>query len=278
MTPTTTQQQEAEVTALPAPVLEVKDLHVRFEQAGGDPVTVLHGIDLAVHAGQRLGLVGESGSGKSTVSLTCMGLLPANATAAGQVFLNGTDILAGGERSIRPHRWKDIAMVFQGAMAAFNPVRTIGKQIAEPMLLHHTQPHRKAARAHTEHLLDLVGLTPAVADRYPHELSGGMRQRAVIAMALACEPKVLLADEPTTALDVIVQAQIADLLVDLTDRLGLGLILVSHDLPLVSQYCEHLAVMRNGQVVEHGPSARLRTDPAHPYTRQLFDASEEAAR
>ncbi|MFD5814112.1 ABC transporter ATP-binding protein [Streptomyces sp. NPDC127038] len=278
MTPTSTQPQEAKGTAVTTPVLEVKDLHVRFEQAAGEPVTVLHGIDLAVHAGQRLGLVGESGSGKSTVSLTCMGLLPANTTVAGSVLLNGTDILMGGERSIRPHRWKDIAMVFQGAMAAFNPVRTIGKQVAEPMLLHRTQPHRKAARAHTEHLLDLVGLTPSVADRYPHELSGGMRQRAVIAMALACEPKVLLADEPTTALDVIVQAQIADLLVDLTDRLGLGLVLVSHDLPLVSQYCEHLTVMRHGRVIVQGPSARLRTDPVHPYTRQLFDASEEAAR
>ncbi|MFJ8153668.1 ABC transporter ATP-binding protein [Streptomyces sp. NPDC094468] len=278
MTPASKQPQEAGSASVTTPVLEVKDLHVRFEQTGGEPVTVLHGIDLAVHAGQRLGLVGESGSGKSTVSLTCMGLLPAGATAAGRVLLNGIDILAGGERSVRPHRWKDIAMVFQGAMAAFNPVRTIGKQIAEPMLLHRTQPHRKAARAHTKELLDLVGLTPGAADRYPHELSGGMRQRAVIAMALACEPKVLLADEPTTALDVIVQAQIADLLVDLTDRLGLGLVLVSHDLPLVSRYCEHLAVMRHGQVVEHGPGARLRTDPAHPYTRQLFDASEETAR
>ncbi|MFJ6725388.1 ABC transporter ATP-binding protein [Streptomyces sp. NPDC091281] len=260
------------------PVLEIKDLHVRFDQTAGDTVTVLHGIDLTVRAGQRLGLVGESGSGKSTVALTSMGLLPANATAAGHVLLEGRDILQEGERSVRPHRWKDISMVFQGAMAAFNPVRTIGRQIAEPMLLHCTQPNRRAARARTEHLLDLVGLPPRVANSYAHELSGGMRQRAVIAMALSCEPKALLADEPTTALDVIVQAQIAELLVDVTDRLGLALILVSHDLPLVSQYCDHVAVMRHGRIVEQGPSTRLRSEPAHPYTRQLFDASEEAAR
>jgi oligopeptide/dipeptide ABC transporter ATP-binding protein len=203
-----------------------------------------------------------------------MGLLPPTASVCGRVLLDGVDIMARGERSVSPHRWRDIAMVFQGAMNAFNPVRTIGDQIAEPMLLHGTASKR-GARARVRELLALVGITADRASRYPHEFSGGMRQRAAIAMALACEPKVLLADEPTTALDVIVQAQILQLLVQLTEDLGLALILVTHDLPIVTQVCDRAALMYGGRIVEDGRVTELLDTPRHPYTRMLFAATPE---
>ncbi len=183
-------------------------------------------------------------------------------------------MLARGEASISPHRWKDVAMVFQGAMNAFNPVQRIGPQLVEPMELHGTATG-KAARARARELLDLVGIPGDRAERYPHELSGGMRQRAAIAMALACEPKVLLADEPTTALDVMVQAQILELLVSLSDELGLALILVTHDLPVVAQVCQRAAVMYAGRIVETGPVDTLYHEPGHPYTRLLFAATPD---
>jgi peptide/nickel transport system ATP-binding protein len=201
-----------------------------------------------------------------------MGLLPPSASVAGEVRIGGEDLLAGGEERMRAHRWKEIAMVFQGAMNAFNPVRTIGNQIAEPMELHGVARGR-AARTRVGELLELVGIAAGRADRYPHEFSGGMRQRAAIAMALACEPKVLLADEPTTALDVMVQAQILELLVGLTDELGLALVLVTHDLPLVAQSCPRAAVMYAGEIAELGSTDELYHAPRHPYTRLLFAAT-----
>jgi oligopeptide/dipeptide ABC transporter ATP-binding protein len=173
---------------------------------------------------------------------------------------------------MRAHRWNDVAMVFQGAMNAFNPVRTIGSQIVEPMELHDVARGR-AARTRAGELLELVGIAAGRADRYPHEFSGGMRQRAAIAMALACEPRVLLADEPTTALDVMVQAQILELLVRLTEELGLALVLVTHDLPLVAQTCPRAAVMYAGQIAELGSTDELYHAPRHPYTRLLFSAT-----
>ncbi|MEV4892951.1 ABC transporter ATP-binding protein [Nonomuraea sp. NPDC055795] len=202
-----------------APLLEVRDLHVWFDLPQGR-VHALRGLDVTVGAGEGLGLVGESGCGKTTAILAMMGLLPPSATVAGQVLLNGENILARGEASVRRHRWTDLAMVFQGAMNAFSPVATVGAQIAEPMRLHRVA-EGKQATARVRELLELVGIHPDKASRYPHEFSGGMRQRAAIAMALACEPKVLLADEPTTALDVIVQAQVLDLLDRLRTELGL---------------------------------------------------------
>ena len=195
-------------------------------------------------------------------------------SVAGRVYLDGEDVLAKGEESVSPHRWKDIAMVFQGAMNAFNPVKTIGAQIVEPMELHGTATGR-AARAQVRELLELVGISGERADRYPHEFSGGMRQRAAIALALACEPQVLLADEPTTALDVMVQAQILELLVRLTRDLGLAMILVTHDLPVVAQVCDRAAVMYAGEIVEMGEMATIYHDPRHPYTRMLFAATPD---
>jgi peptide/nickel transport system ATP-binding protein len=257
-----------------APLLEVQDLHVWFELEGGGELHAVQGIDLELASGERLGLVGESGCGKTTAVLALMGLLPPTASVAGRVVLGEDDILAGGEDLIRPHRWRDIAMVFQGAMNAFNPVRRIVDQIAEPMALHGIAEGR-AAKAQAGDLLELVGISKRLGARYPHEFSGGMRQRAAIAMALACNPKVLLADEPTTALDVMIQAQVLELLVGLTTEFGLALILVTHDLPVVAQVCDRAAVMYAGKIVEAGATETLFHDPRHPYTRLLFAATPD---
>jgi peptide/nickel transport system ATP-binding protein len=218
--------------------------------------------------------VGESGCGKTSAILALMGLLLPNASVAGEVFLDGENLLALGEESVAPHRWHDISMVFQGAMNAFNPVQTIGAQIVEPMELHGFAEGGEALRRAHE-LLELVGIPGDRVSRYPHEFSGGMRQRAAIAMALACKPKVLLADEPTTALDVMVQAQILELLTSLTNDFGLALVLVTHDLPVVAQVCERAAVMYAGIVAELGSVDRLFHDPRHPYTRLLFAATPD---
>jgi peptide/nickel transport system ATP-binding protein len=255
-------------------VLAVSDLHVWFELPGGRELHAVRGIDFSVAAGERFGLVGESGCGKTTAILALMGLLPPNANVAGQVLLDGENVLARGEESAAPHRWREIAMVFQGAMNAFNPVRTIGDQIVEPMELHDIAEGRDALRRARE-LLEIVGIPGDRVSRYPHEFSGGMRQRAAIAMALACTPKVLLADEPTTALDVMVQAQILELLTSLTNDFGLALVLVTHDLPVVAQVCERAAVMYAGRVAELGSVDRLFHDPRHPYTRLLFAATPD---
>jgi oligopeptide/dipeptide ABC transporter ATP-binding protein len=206
--------------------------------------------------------------------LALMGLLPPNASVAGQVLLDGDNLLVRGEESAAPHRWKEIAMIFQGAMNAFNPVQTIGDQIVEPMELHGVA-EGKEARARARELLEVVGIPGDRVSRYPHEFSGGMRQRAAIAMALACKPKVLLADEPTTALDVMVQAQILELLTALASDFGLALILVTHDLPIVAQVCDRAAVMYAGVIAELGSVDRLYHDPRHPYTRLLFAATPD---
>jgi peptide/nickel transport system ATP-binding protein len=257
-----------------APLLQIEDLHVWFDLAGDRELHAVQGVSLEIDEGERVGLVGESGCGKTTMILAAMGLLPPSASLAGHVFLNGEDILAMGEDSVSPHRWVDIAMVFQGAMNAFNPVKTIGEQIVEPMELHGTASGRQARRQVGE-LLERVGIPAGRATSYPHQFSGGMRQRAAIAMALACKPKVLLADEPTTALDVMVQAQILQLLVGLADDFGLALVLVTHDLPIVAQVCERAAVMYAGEIVESGPTDTLYHDPRHPYTRLLFAATPD---
>lgn len=257
------------------PVLEIRDLRVWFANDQGEDIETVHGINLSLAPGERLGLVGESGCGKTTTILAALGLLPANATVSGQILLEGKDIIAGGDATVRPHRWKDIAMVFQGAMSAFNPVKTIGWQIEEALRFHGFARDSIAERV--RELLGLVGLPEGTEKRYPHELSGGMKQRAVIAMALSCEPKVLLADEPTTALDVVVQDQILKLLVELSDRLGLAVILVTHDLGVVAQSCSRAAVMQAGEIVEVGEVEQLYRNPAHPYTRTLFESTPDIA-
>jgi peptide/nickel transport system ATP-binding protein len=257
-----------------APLLQVEDLHVWFDLQGGGELHAVQGVGFTLERGERLGLVGESGCGKTTTALAILGLLPPSASAAGRVLLEGVDVLAGGEASIRPHRWVDIAIVFQGAMNALNPVRTVGDQIVEALELHGVA-RGSAARTRTGELLESVGIPAARSGRFPHELSGGMRQRAAIAMALSCNPKVLIADEPTTALDVMVQAQIMELLDALCRELGLALVLVTHDLPVVAQLCDRGVVMYAGRVAEQGPVDALYHDPRHPYTRLLFAATPD---
>ena len=255
-------------------LLEVLDLNVWFDLPDGGQLHAVQDVRFGADRGERLGLVGESGCGKTTAMLALMGLLPPNATVSGEIRLDGEDILRDGETSMRPHRWVDIAMVFQGAMNAFNPVQPIGKQIIEPMELHGTATGA-AARQRAAELLETVGIPAAAVARYPHEFSGGMRQRAALAMALACEPKLLLADEPTTALDVMVQAQILELLVGLADQLGLALVLVTHDLPVVAQACDRAVVMYAGRLAEQGAVDTLFHEPRHPYTELLFAATPD---
>jgi oligopeptide/dipeptide ABC transporter ATP-binding protein len=257
-----------------SPLLEVEDLHVWFDLPTGARLHAVQGVSFSVAAGGRLGMVGESGCGKTTTILALMGLLPPTASVSGRVLFDGVDLLARGEQSVAPHRWKDVAMVFQGAMNAFDPVKRIGEQIAEPMELHGEASGREA-RGRVRELLETVGIAPERAKSYPHELSGGMRQRAAIAMALACSPRVLLADEPTTALDVMVQAQILELLTYLSNELGLALVLVTHDLPIVAQTCTHAAVMYAGRIVENGPTEALYHETRHPYTRLLWAATPD---
>ena len=256
-------------------LLELDGVQVWFDLGeDGRTLHAVQGVSLTLERGERVGLVGESGCGKSTTVLAAMGLLPANATVSGRVLLEGVDLMSRGEASFRPHRWVGIAMIFQGAMNALNPVRTVGSQIVEALELH-TPAKGRTAAAQTRELLESVGIPASRADRYPHELSGGMRQRAAIAMALSCRPKVLIADEPTTALDVMVQAQILELLDHLCREFGLALILVTHDLPLVAQLCDRAAVMYAGEIVEQGSVEALFHEPRHPYTRLLFAATPD---
>jgi peptide/nickel transport system ATP-binding protein len=256
------------------PILQVRDLHVWFDLQGGGELHAVQGIGFDLGAGERMGLIGESGCGKTTAILALMGLLPPSASVAGSIVLGGEEILAGGEEAMRPHRWRDVAMIFQGAMNAFNPVRRIVDQLVEPMQLHGVAEGR-AARRRAAELLELVGIPGDRAQSYPHEFSGGMRQRAAIAMALACNPKVLLADEPTTALDVMIQAQVLELLMGLTAELDLALVLVTHDLLIVAQVCERAAVMYAGTIAEAGAMEMLFHEPRHPYTRMLFGAAPD---
>ncbi|MCC7127320.1 MAG: ABC transporter ATP-binding protein [Microbacteriaceae bacterium] len=261
------------------PALELRNLNVWFgarEHKGKFETHTIRDVNLAVMPGERIGLVGESGCGKTTTILAAMGLLPASADVAGEVLLNGTEIISKGEAGMNPYRWKDIAMVFQGAMSAFNPVKTVGWQISEALEVHRITSGIQT-RQRVEELLEMVGLSPEVADQFPHQLSGGMKQRAVIAMALSCNPKVLLADEPTTALDVVVQNQILQLLVQLSIDLNLALVLVTHDLGVVAQSCTRAAVMLNGEIVEDGPIGQLYRSPRHEYTKSLFEATPNIA-
>ncbi|AVH56178.1 MULTISPECIES: ABC transporter ATP-binding protein [Streptomyces] len=248
-------------------LLEVRNLEVTYASGAA----AVRGVDLSLDAGQKLGIAGESGCGKSTLALALLRLLPAGTRTSGEILLDGEDVLRMKWGRVRAVRWAGASIVFQGAMHSLNAVHRIGDQIAEPILL-----HRKAtpagAKKKTGELLEHVGLPAARADAYPHELSGGQRQRVMIAMALACDPRLVIADEPTTALDVMIQAQILRLIEQLVSEQELGLVMISHDLAVLADTCDRLAVMYAGRVVEEGPARQVYDDARHPYGKALSAA------
>ncbi len=253
------------------PLLQVEDLHVTFPTEDG-LVRAVDGVSYQVETGKTLGIVGESGSGKSVSSLTTMGLTRRQGAAIeGRVLFEGRDLLAEPEAELRTVRGNDIAMIFQDPLSSLHPFYKVGWQLVEAMQSHRELP-KSAARGRAVELLELVGIPEPKrrVDQYPHEFSGGMRQRAMIAMALANEPKLLIADEPTTALDVTVQAQILSLLGDLQQRLGMAIIIITHDLGVVAEIADEICVMYAGRIVEHATTARIFAQPQHPYTWGLL--------
>jgi peptide/nickel transport system ATP-binding protein len=256
------------------PLLEVDDLSVVFRRRGAPPFTAVDGISFTVHAGQTLGLVGESGCGKSVTSLAVMGLLPDRGVeVSGAVRFEGTDLLTLSQSALRDRRGRDIGMIFQDPLSSLNPVVPLGVQVAE-VLQRHRGMSRSAASKEAVRLLELVGIPDPTRrlKEYPHQLSGGMRQRALIAIAVACQPRVLIADEPTTALDVTIQAQILALLSELVSETGTALVLITHDLGVVAGLCDDVTVLYAGRVVEQAQRHPLFAHPAHPYTHGLLSS------
>jgi oligopeptide/dipeptide ABC transporter ATP-binding protein len=235
-------------------------------------VHAVDGISFRLDFGEALGIAGESGCGKTTTALSLVGLLPANATIeGGQIRLYGIDLVKKSENALRRYRWREISIVFQGAMNALNPVQRVVDQITEP-ITERLGLKPKAARVKAAELLELVGIPRKRGNAYPHELSGGMRQRAMIAMALACDPAIVIGDEPTTALDVMVQAQILELLEELRRKLGLSLILITHDLSVIAETCDRVLIMYAGKIAEEGPVGDVFRTPRHPYTQKLLSS------
>ena len=260
-----------------APILQVRGLTVEFDAEGG-PLRAVDDVSFDLRRGETIGLVGESGSGKTTTVLGMLRLLPPGGRAiAGQVFFDGEDLLALDDAELRAVRWTRLSLVFQGAMNALNPVRQVGDQVAEAIRTHEPEIGRAAAAERASELLERVGIGRRRGRDYPHTYSGGMRQRAMIALALACKPDVIVADEPTTALDVMIQAQIMELLAGLSRELGMGVILVTHDLGVVASSCDRVLVMYGGRIAEEGPTIRLFSDPRHPYARLLLASFPDIA-
>ncbi len=254
-------------------LLRVEDLTVKFRTYNGE-VTAVNKLELLLNENETLGIVGESGSGKSVTSLSIMGLLEeSTSSVSGRALFKGTDLIAMKEKEKQEYRGNHLAMIFQEPMTSLNPLHKCGNQIIESMLIH-TDISKAEAKEKAIELLKLVGI-PAPEQRfneYPHQMSGGMRQRVMIAMALACDPQLLIADEPTTALDVTIQAQILEVLKELRDRLKMGIILITHDLGVVSEVCDRVIVMYTGKVVEQGLIREILDKPKHPYTEGLIAA------
>ena len=256
----------------PMPLLEVDNLHIGLQTQRG-PAQAVRGVSFSLERGQTLGIVGESGCGKSITVMSLMGLLPATAKVTGSIRLDGQELIGQPESALCRIRGNRIGMIFQEPMTALNPVHTIARQVGEPLRLHRGLT-AKQARAEALNLLQRVGIPDAASrlDAYPHQFSGGQRQRIGIAMALACGPDLLIADEPTTALDVTIQKQVLDLIQNLVAEMGMALILISHDLGVIANSVQRMLVMYGGSVVESGPTRALFANRAHPYTKGLFAA------
>ena len=266
----------AAAPTVPAVLLRIRDLRTYFVTERGVTARAVDGVSFDVGAGETLGLVGESGSGKTVTSLSILRLIPeppGYIRPGSLIELDGRNLLTLAPRELRAVRGREIAMIFQEPATSLNPVLRVGDQVAEPAIVH-LGLSRKAARARAIETLELVGIPDAAAraDGYPHQMSGGMQQRAMIAMALICRPRVLVADEPTTALDVTIQAQILELLDRLQRQMGMGILLITHDLGLVAEHADRVAVMYAGQLVETAPTAALFAHPLHPYTEGLLAA------
>ena len=255
-------------------LLEVQNLSINYINNGKPPARAVENISFTLKEGELIGLVGESGCGKTTLMLALLRLLPsAGQIVNGRVFFKGNDLTALSEEEINAVRWKDISIVFQGAMNALNPVRTVGDQIQEAIIKHMPGfPRDQRLQERVVELLDLVGIAADHKDHYPHQYSGGMRQRAMIAMALACNPQIIIADEPTTALDVMIQAQILELLDSLRKKLGLAIIFVTHDLGVVAEMCDRVLVLYGGVTAEYADVDAIYNQPRHPYTQELIKA------
>ncbi len=252
-------------------LLEMRDVHLTYHTADG-PVPAVRGVDLAVAAGEVVGVAGESGCGKSSLVSTVLRLYPKSARVTGEVLLDGEDVLAMRFGRLRAVRWGVASVVFQGALHSLNPIQRIGKQVAEPILLHDPNASRASADAKVRQLLDQVGLPARHAQAFPHQLSGGQKQRVMIALALSCDPQVLVADEPTTALDVMVQAQILELLIGIARQRSMAMLLISHDLSVLGTSCDRVAVMYAGRIIEKGAARDVFEQSHHPYTRALSSA------